>query len=601
MKVKISDYIAHFLVSHGVEHVFTVTGGGAMHLNDSLGHCSELECIYDHHEQACAIAAESYARLTGKIAAVCVTSGPGGTNAITGVLGGWLDSIPMFIISGQVKKETTTWASDVVLRQLGDQEYNIVASVAPMTKYAVMITEPREIRYHLEKAWFLAMNGRKGPVWLDIPLDIQAAVVDTDELSGFDAANAAGRENPVYIKSDTDRILDRIRSSRRPLILAGEGIYSANAYKEFIECINALKIPVVTAWNANDLLWDDNPYFAGRPGTVGTRGGNFAVQNADLLLVLGCRMNIRIISYNKLDFAKNAYKIMVDIDENEMKKPTIHIDMPIHADVKDVMADLTHCQKDETGDHSTWLAWCREINRKYPACLPEYLQKPKPLNPYAFIKKLSESLKEGAAVVCGNGAACVQTFQAFEMKKSQRVYTNSGCAAMGYGFPASIGAAIARKGAQTICIDGDGSFMMNIQELQTVAYHRLNLKIFILNNNGYHSIRQTQTNLFKPPLVGVCDGNGISFPDFEKVAAAFDIAYKKIDTLDDIERSLFDVYMTGGPVLCEVAVDEKQNFEPKLSSKVLPDGRIVSPEIDDMYPFLPKEEIEKIHREAAEI
>lgn len=601
MKMKISDYVAEFLVSHGVEHVFTVTGGGAMHLNDSLGHNKSLSCIYGHHEQACAIAAESYARLTGKIAAVCVTSGPGGTNAITGVLGGWVDSVPMLIISGQVKRETTVWSADIVLRQLGDQEYSIISSVEPMTKYAVMVTEPKEIRYHLEKAWFLANNGRKGPVWLDLPLDIQAAVVDTDELSGFDPRNTEKKENPVYNRTDTDIILEKIRNSRRPLILAGEGIYFGNAYREFVECINSLKIPVVTAWNANDLLWDDNPYFVGRPGTVGTRGGNFAVQNADLLLVLGCRMNIRIISYNKFDFAKNAYKIMVDIDERELKKPTIRIDMPIHADVKDVLADLTHCDKNETGDHSEWLAWCRKINKRYPACLPQYFDRPKPLNPYAFIKKLSEALHEDDVTVCGNGAACVQTFQAFEVKKRQRLYTNSGCAAMGYGFPAAIGAAVARKGAMTVCIDGDGSFMMNIQELQTLAYNRLNLKIFILNNNGYHSIRQTQTNLFKPPLVGVCDGNGVSFPDFEKVAGAFGIPYRRIDTLDDIENRLADVFAAEGPLLCEAVVDEKQNFEPKLSSRVLPDGRMVSSELDDMYPFLPKEEYDNIHKEASEI
>ncbi len=595
---KVSEYIAEFLVSHGVKDVFTVTGGGAMHLNDAIGHNPAINSIYNHHEQACAIAAESYARLSGNIAAVCVTSGPGGTNAITGVLGGWLDSIPMFVISGQVKTETTVAYTDLPLRQLGDQEYNIVESVAPMTKYAVMITDPKEIRYHFEKAWFLAVNGRKGPVWLDIPLDVQAAKVETDELKGYDPAEDEKRENPVYDSSYTEKILEKIRGAKRPLILAGDGIYFAGAYDEFIKCADKLKIPIVTAWNADDLLWEDHPCFAGRPGTVGTRGGNFAVQCADLLLVLGCRMNIRMISYNKHNFAKNAYKIVVDIDENELKKPTVKVDMPIHANVKDVMKELAAGEDGRAGDHEKWLNWCRETNKNYPACKKEFLLQDKPLNPYAFIKRLSEYLSEGDAIVCGNGAACVQTFQAFEVKKDQRLYTNSGCAAMGYGFPAAIGAAIARGDRRTVCIDGDGSFMMNIQELQTAVYNKINLKIFILNNNGYHSIRQTQTNLFDPPLVGVCDGNGISFPDFEKIAGAFDIPYQKIDSLGGIAAALEKVFDIKGTVLCEVIVDERQNFEPKLSSKMLPDGTMVSPDIDDMFPFLAEEEYKKIHEEA---
>jgi len=601
MKIKASEYIADFLVSHGVTDVFTVTGGGAMHLNDAIGHNKGLRSIYNHHEQASAIAAESYARLSGRIAAVCVTSGPGGTNAITGVLGAWLDSVPMFVLSGQVKTETTKWSTDVPLRQLGDQEYNIVDSVSPMTKYAVMITDIKELRYHLEKAWFLAMNGRKGPVWIDVPLDMQAAVVDTDEFSGFDSRSLNAKENPVYNRAVTDEILERIRDAKRPVILAGEGIYFGGAYKEFLECIEALKIPVVTAWNANDLLWDDNPYFAGRPGTVGTRGGNFVVQNADLLLVLGCRMNIRIISYNKFDFAKDAYKIMVDIDENELKKPTIKIDMSIHADVKDVLMDLKLCTREDAGDHKKWLDWCVDINKRYPACREEYLKVNKPLNPYVFIKRLSEALKEGDVIVCGNGAACVQTFQAFEVKKGQRLYTNSGCAAMGYGFPAALGAAVLRGEKRTICIDGDGSFMMNLQELQTVVYNRSDIKIFIINNNGYHSIRQTQTNLFDRPLIGVSEGNGISFPSFEKLSDAFDIPYIRIDQVDGIEEKLEEVLKTKGPVLCEAVVDEKQNFEPKLSSRVLPDGSMESPEIDDMFPFLPEDEYKKIHDEALSI
>ncbi len=599
--MKLSDYIAEFLIRQGVKDIFTITGGGAMHLNDSFGHAQGLHCIYNHHEQACAIAAESYARLTGRIAAVCVTSGPGGTNAITGVLGGWLDSVPMFVVSGQVKRETTLRMTGADLRQLGDQEYDIVRCAETMTKYAVMVTEPKEIRYHLEKAWFLANNGRKGPVWLDIPLDVQASQIEPSELKGFDPAETEKEENPVYDQRYTPEILKRIRESRRPVILAGEGVRFGNAYREFRDCVDALKIPVVTAWNANDLLPDTDPCYAGRPGTVGTRGGNFVVQNADLLLVLGCRMNIRIISYNKFQFGKNAYKIMVDIDKNELDKPTVRVDLPIHADVKDVCRELSRTKPEERGDHESWLAWCREINRRYPACLPEYGKKDRPLNPYVFLQRLSEELTEGDVTCCGNGAACVQTFQTFVIKENQRLYTNSGCAAMGYGFPAAVGAAAARQGERVICVDGDGSFMMNLQELQTVVYNRMNIRIFILNNNGYHSIRQTQGNLFQPPFVGIDSDSGVSFPDFEKLAYAFGLPYKRIDTAEGLTEAVREVLSGDGPFLCEAVVDEKQNFEPKLSSKVMPDGSMTSPELDDMYPFLPEEEYQKIREEAQSI
>lgn len=596
MKVKLSEYVADFLVKSKIEHVFTLTGGGAMHLNDSFGHKKELACIYNHHEQACAIGAEAYTRLTGKLAAVCVTSGPGGTNAITGVLGGWLDSIPMFVISGQVKRETTTWSTTVPLRQLGDQEYNIVASVAPMTKYAHMVTEPTEIRYHLEKALHLCKNGRGGPVWLDIPLDVQAAPIETEELKGFDPSELEQPEVPVYDESLTEQILNKIKEAKKPVVFAGSGIRLGKAHAEFLAVIEKLNIPVVTAWNAHDNLWDEHPLYCGRPGTLGTRGGNFVVQNSDLLLVLGCRLNIRQISYNYKEFAPNAYKIIIDIDENELKKPTVKADLPVHADVKAVLeAILKADYHRENEEHQRWLAWCRQTDAKYPAVLPGYRAQQSPLNPYAFVEELSKVLEEEDTIITGNGSACVVTFQAMKIKKGQRLFTNSGCAAMGYGFPAAIGGCVARGGKRVICIDGDGSFQMNLQELQTVVYNRLNLKLLYLNNNGYHSIRQTQTNLFKLPLVGVCDGNGLSFPEAEKIAGAYGIPFYRIDKLDEAEAILRRALTTEGPVFCEIVLDPGQNFEPKLSSKVLPDGRIVSPPIDDMYPFLEREEYESNH------
>lgn len=608
MKVKLSDYIARFLVERGVRDVFMVTGGGAMHLNDSLGHCTDLHCTFNHHEQACSICAEGYARLTGRVAAVCVTSGPGGTNALTGVLGGWQDSIPIFVVSGQVKRETTTWSTDVPVRQLGDQEFQIVECAKTMTKYAVMVTDPAEIRYHLERAWHLMSHGRKGPVWLDIPLDVQAATIETDGLAGFDPAELDVPEDPTYDEALTPVILEKLANAERPVILAGTGIRLGGAYDEFRTLVERLGIPVVTAWNANDVLPDDSELFAGRPATVGTRAGNFVVQAADVLLSLGSRHNIRLISYNRGQFAKDAYKVTVDIDAAELEKPTFTPDLPVHADVKDVMdaiADEDALAAAGYGDgsqHAAWTAWAHELNERFPAALPEHFEADRPLNPYAFIDELSRELAPGDVVACGNGSACVVTFQAFRFKEGQRCFTNSGCAAMGYGFPAAIGCCVAEGAAQCgahpdrriICIDGDGSFQMNIQELQTVVQNQLNLKMFILNNNGYHSIRQTQTDKFAPPLVGVCAENGVSFPSLERIAWAYGIPFVRIDALSGVSPGVREVLEYDGAVLCEVVVDPEQDFEPKLSSRVLPDGTIVSPDLDDMSPFLPRDVYESV-------
>lgn len=596
---KVAHIIADFLVSKGVKHMFTVTGGGAMHLNDAFGHNENLTCIYNHHEQACSIAAEGYARLTGKIAGCCVTSGPGGTNAITGVMGGYLDSIPMFVVSGQVKRETTVWSvPDLGLRQLGDQEFPIVDAVSCMTKYAVMVTDPEEIMYHLEKAWYLANNGRKGPVWLDIPLDVQAAKVEEDSLKHFEGTpemdELVAKEAPVYDEAKTEDILKKISEARRPVILAGTAVRLAGAEKDLLAAADKLKIPVVTAWNAHDLMPDDNPYYCGRPGTVGTRGGNFVVQSSDLIFVVGCRMNIRMISYNYKAWAKDAYKIVVDIDPAELEKPTVNVDMKINADLKDVLVSINKSGYEADGRHDAWLKWCRDIDARFPACLPEYDDIKSPVNPYVFIDKMSKTITENESVICGNGSACVVTFQGMHIKKGTRLFTNSGCAAMGYGFPAAIGCAVAKEGERVICIDGDGSFQMNIQEMQTVIYNKLNLKTFVLNNNGYHSIRQTQTNLFQPPLVGVCDGNGLSFPDLEKLSWAYGMRYVKIDDSSDVEAKVKEVLEGNDPVLCEVVLSDKQTFSPKLSSKVLPDGKIVSPPIEDMFPFLEREEFDAI-------
>lgn len=596
MKIKVAKYISQFFVDHGITDCFMVTGGGAMHLDDAFGHQDGMHCVFNHHEQACAIAAEGYARMTGRIAAVCVTSGPGGTNAITGVMGGWLDSIPMFVISGQVKRETTIWScADRNLRQLGDQEFDIIHSVGNMTKYAVMLTNPQETAYHLEKALYLATTGRKGPVWIDVPLDVQGAMIDTDTLIHFESDKEDPWQVPAVTDDLADRILDRIAKAEKPLLLAGTGIRLGGAEEEFLSLVDKLKIPVVTAWNANDTLAFESPYFAGMPGTVGTRPGNFAVQNCDLILTLGCRLNIRMIGYNHYDFAKNAFKIVCDIDPRELYKPTIRADMPVYADAKDLLTKLCARPYKAESDHSGWTGWCRKLVERYPVVLPEYHHADGLINPYVFEDRLFDHLRPDDRIICGNGSACVITFQAAKIKQGQRMFTNSGCAAMGYGFPAAVGVAVSDNSRRTICIDGDGSFMMNVQELATVAWNKLNIKIILLNNNGYLSIRQTQRNLFKPPFIGIDSASGVGFPDFGKLAAAFGIDYYRITSEAECDAELERVLSSDGPCILEAVVDPDQNFMPKSSSKVLPDGRIVSPSLDDMAPFLDRDEFAKIH------
>jgi len=597
MKQRVADYIADFLVRKDISDIFTVTGGGAMHLNDAFGHHPKLHCTYNHHEQACAIAAEAYARYSRKLAAVCVTSGPGGTNAITGVLGGWLDSVPMFIMSGQIKFSTSIKSTKIPLRQLGDQEFNIIDCVKRLTKFSQMLVNPNDIAYLLEKALYIATHGRHGPVWLDIPLNVQGAIIETDMLRHYDPIEN-NEENPPEVSNDKiEDIINKIKKAKRPVLFTGSAVRSSGAHTNFLALIEKLQIPVVTAWNAHDALWNEHALYCGRPGTVGNRGGNFAVQKSDLLMILGCRLNIRQISYNWENFAPEAYKIMVDIDPGELLKPTLSIEMPVYADIKDVITKM-NCSVNEKWDyHKKWLVWCRNINKQYVICKEQYYAKVQPVNPYVFMNELFLRLDEGDAIIASNGSACVCSFQAATLKKNQRLFTNSGCASMGYGLPASLGVAVERKGKRVICLEGDGSIQMNLQELQTIVHNKLNIKIFWLNNDGYHSIRQTQVNLFSPPLCGVSSNNGVSFPDAEKIAYAYSIPFKKIESILEIKQQITEALLIDGPVIIEVVIDPEQFFEPKLSAKQMPDGSMVSPALEDMFPFLSKAEMDKINSE----
>jgi acetolactate synthase-1/2/3 large subunit len=590
-RMKLAAWMADRLAEHGLRHVFMLTGGGAMHLNHALGTHAALETVFTHHEQALAMAAEAYYRLTNRLAVVNVTSGPGGTNAITGVYGAWVDSIGMLVLSGQVKTETTVRSTGLPLRQYGDQELDIEELVRPITKYAVMVTDPATIRYHLEKALYLATSGRPGPVWLDIPLDVQAAAIDPDTLRGFDPAELDEPWKQTDLAATASAIMTKVRNAQRPVVFAGSGVRLSGAHDDFLRLIDKLGVPVVTGWNAHDVLWNAHPLYAGRPGTVGDRGGNMVTQSADLLLVLGSRLNIRQVSYNWQTFAREAYKIWVDIDPVELRKPNVVPDMPVVADLAGLIPALIEQHDDgPTAAQRDWLGWARERVGRFPTVLPEYRAHGPANHPYVAMDALFRALGEDDIVVTGNGSACVVSFQVAEIKRGQRLWTNSGCATMGYDLPAAIGACTATGGKQrVICIAGDGSIMMNLQEMQTIAGYGLAVKVFLLNNNGYVSIFQTHRNFFNGVEVGGGPKSNVTFPDFAKVAAAFGFAYFRAEGHGDLAAAIDAALAAPGPVICEIMVDEHVPFAPKLSARQHPDGRITSPPLEDLSPFLPRD------------
>lgn len=561
-----------------------------MHLNHSFGSHKQIGCIFNHHEQACAIGAEAYYRLTNRLPVVNVTSGPGGTNAITGVYGAFVDSIGMIIISGQVKFETTVRSTGLPLRQYGDQELDIEELVRPITKYCVMVTDPQTIRYHIEKAFYLATSGRPGPCWLDIPLDVQASKIDPDTLKGFDPAELDEPWKKTDLAIASRDILAKIATAKRPVVFAGNGVRLSGQHGAFLKLIDKLGIPVVTGWNAHDAVFDAHPTYVGRPGSLGDRGGNFVVQNSDCLLILGSRLNIRQVSYNWKSFAREAYKIWVEIDETEMNKPSVKADMPILASLTDLLPVLAATPyPGPTEPHKIWLAWSKDKQARFPAVLPEYWHN-QLVNPYCFMKALFDELPEDQIVVTGNGSACVTSFQAATLKPGQRLWTNSGCATMGYDLPAAIGACTASGGRPIVCLAGDGSIMMNLQELQTIVGNKLPVKIFILNNNGYVSIFQTHRNFFNGVEIGGGPKSGVSFPDFESLSKAFGFPYMRCARHDAMAAAIQETMSIEGPAVCEVMLDENTIFAPKLGAKQLPDGRIVSPPLEDLSPFLPRDQ-----------
>lgn len=586
--MRVADYIFKTLADKGVKHVFLVTGGGAMHLNDALGKESRIQYICNLHEQACAMAAEGYARITGSPGILNVTTGPGGTNALTGVAGAWLDSIPMLVISGQVKRATTIAACpELQLRQLGDQELNIVDVVRPITKYAKMVQDASLIRQELEKAWHICQSGRPGPVWLDIPLDIQAADIDPAKLPSYTPEPETLL--PEIPETQWEQITAKLRSAKRPAIIAGIGVRHGKGCQDLLKLAEKLQIPVLTSISGIDLIPSDHPLFFGRPGILGERAANFIMQNCDLLLVLGTRMGIRVIGYAYDKVAREACKIMVDADPAELQKPTFRPDIAVHGDAGQFLNGLLDRLPANPGNPD-WLAYCRGLKKRYPVITEEHLASKDYVSSYVLPELVSRFCYDNSIVVTGNGIAYTSTFQALPVKAGMRVFANEACASMGYGLPAAIGAALAGNGREVICMTGDGSLQMNIQELQTLKNLQLPVKLFVYNNDGYLSIKLTQKSFFGGNFVGSEPGSGVQLPELEKLAAAYGISYRKLHTNQEAETALPEILAMTGPVLIEVMTDPFEVPSPKAASKRLADGSMVSAPLEDLAPFLPREE-----------
>ena len=591
--MRVADYIWKTLADKGVRHVFLVTGGGAMHLNDALGLERRIRYVCTLHEQAAAMAAEGYARLSGQPGVVSVTTGPGGTNALTGVMGAWLDSVPMVVISGQIKRATMiTACPDLKLRQLGDQEYNIVDAVRPMTKLARTVMSVEEVPEALETAWRTCQEGRPGPVWLDVPLDIQAApmAVGSEELEvKSEMAVGEGIAEPDAAQMAT--AIEALKSARRPAVIVGSGVHNAHAEGLFLEVAEALNIPVLTSISGIDLIPSDHPLFFGRPGILGERPANLIMQNSDLFLVLGTRMGIRICGYAYETVARAATKVMVDIDPNELEKPTFRPDVKICADAGAFLRAL-QAALPSLAPREDWLDYCRRMKARYPVILPEHRARTDYVSSYVLPEAVVRHAPDPLTVVTANGVAYTSTFQAIPIRRGMRMFANEACASMGYGLPAAIGAAFAADGRRTtVCFEGDGSIQMNLQELQTLITYALPVKLFVYNNGGYLSIKTTQRAFFEGRFVGSEAGSGVVLPSFEKLAAAYGLKYFRLSTNQELDARLPEIFATEGPVLVEVMLDPFEVLGPKAASKKLADGSMVSAPLEDMAPFLPRAEL----------
>ena len=600
--MKVSDYLAQITAEAGITDVFMVVGGGAMHLDDSFGHSSALHCIFHHHEQACAMAAEAYARVENRPACVLVTTGPGATNALTGCLCAWMESIPMLIISGQARYATTVRGMGLPLRSTGIQEYDITKSASPMTKYAVMIERKEDVRYCAEKALYLMRSGRRGPVWLDVPLDVQSADVDPAELRGYDPA-----ENPEEVIREPEealvrQILEKLKTAKRPVLFGGFGVRAAGAAEDFCELSALLGIPVLTGMSSADLVPENWPYYAGRTGMTGGRAGNLTMAGCDLFLSIGSRLSFLQTGFNYQDWAREAYVIANEIDPDELRKPNVHVDLPVICDAGALIGKLIGnlraqgASKDAPycAGAAEWTDRALKRRKKYPPVTEEEKgpQRDGLANLYRFYDVLSDLIPEGEPLIASCGTSRVGATQAFRVKEGGRLYTNSATASMGYGLPAAIGIAAAGGTDAVNLVNGEGCFMMNLQEMQTIATNALPVRVFLICNGGYHSIRQTQQAFFGEPMIGIGPESGdLGFPDPAKVADTFGFSYAGCFANETMEEDLAKAFSLPLPALIEVRVSPLQKTEPKAASRALSDGRMISSPLEDMAPFLSREEL----------
>ncbi len=585
--MKLSDYIIDFLVERGVKDVFHISGGGIMHLGDSLGRNPNINYICNHHEQAVTMATEAYSRMNGFGAAI-ITTGPGVTNALTGVAGAWIDSTPMIIISGQ----TNEMVGDSGLRQIGLQEINTLPLVRPITKYAATIANPKDARYHLEKAFFLAKSGRPGPVWLEIPLNVQGANVNLEELTGF--APVKDTNNNPDVKRLEELVclsINKLKESQRPVIYGGRGIDLAGARLEFKELIEKINAPILTSWNGADLIEEEHKLYIGRPGLFGQRASNFAIQNSDFLLCIGVRLSIPQTGYNYDAFAREAYKIVVDIDSAELLKKPVKPDLSVNFDAKEFILEMNRQLDKEGLNFSSWLETCKSWKKRYPLVNQDLINQEGPVNSYVFVDRLSDILTEGDVVVTDMGASFTTTFQAFKVKEGQRFFTSSGLASMGFGLPGAIGACVGSGRGRTICLAGDGGLQFNIQELATVRNYNLPIKMFVFNNHGYNAIASMQKKNFGGRYVGAEGSSGVSMPDFAKVANAYGIPSTSINNHIELEEKMKSALAAEGPVLCDVNMDLNEVLGPRVMAHLGKDGKWKPSPLEDMSPLLSEEEL----------
>lgn len=593
--MRVADYVVQFVAARGVKHVFLVTGGGAMHLNDALARSKDVESICNSHEQVSAICAEMYGKATNNLGVAIVTTGPGGTNAVTGVAGAWLDSTPSLYVSGQVKRSDRMFQADgrpLGVRQLGVQEVDIVSIVRPITKYAVTVLDPASIRYHMEKAVHIARTGRPGPVWIDIPLDVQATQIEPSTLAPFDPAELPPLDTDGDLDARVDRVIDAFNAATRPLIFAGNGIRLGRAEVEFAELLATLKVPAVATWCAADLIPSENAWFVGRPGTVAARGANFALQNCDFLLAVGVRLDFAITGYAPDRLAREATKVVVDVDRAELAKLAPHMEMPICADAGAFLrAILARRDRLHRVDRSAWERRCADWKTRYPVVTAEHRKPEGPVSVYHLAEVIFGATTGDDVMVSGNSGSAIEIFLlACPTRTGQRIFHTAGLGAMGYGIPSSIGACLASGRRRTVCVDGDGGFQFNIQDLETIARLQLPIKFFVLNNNGYASIRASQTNYFGKANLGCDAATGLTVPNLSKVGASYGLATAVIHDQSNLAADVRRVIDMPGPVVCDVRVIPDETRAPRLSSFQRPDGTFVSKPLEDLWPFLDRDE-----------